>query len=38
LKVLADRFRRRFLRESTIAAGLRHPHVVPILDFGEAEE
>ena len=34
LKVLADelarddRFRRRFLRESTIAAGLRHPHVV----------
>jgi serine/threonine protein kinase len=33
LKVLADelahddRFRRRFLRESTIAAGLRHPHV-----------
>src|SRR4051794_10325767 len=32
-----DRFRRRFLRESTIAAGLRHPHVVPILDFGEAD-
>jgi hypothetical protein len=33
LKVLADelarddRFRRRFLRESTIAAGLRHPYV-----------
>ena len=23
------------MRESTIAAGLRHPHVVPILDFGE---
>src|SRR3954470_1439844 len=43
LKVLADelaqddRFRRRFLRESTIAAGLRHPHVVPIVDFGEAD-
>jgi ABC-type transport system substrate-binding protein len=43
LKVLADqlahddRFRRRFLRESTIAAGLRHPHIVPILDFGEAD-
>jgi serine/threonine protein kinase len=43
LKVLADelahddRFRRRFLRESTIAAGLRHPHVVRILDFGEAD-
>jgi ABC-type transport system substrate-binding protein len=42
LKVLADelarddRFRRRFLRESTIAAGLRHPRIVPILDFGEA--
>jgi len=41
LKVLADglahddRFRRRFLRESTIAAGLRNPHIVPILDFGE---
>ena len=32
-----DRFRRRFLRESTIAAGLRHPHVVGILDFGEAD-
>jgi serine/threonine protein kinase len=43
LKVLADelaqddRFRRRFLRQSTIAAGLRHPHVVGILDFGEAD-
>ncbi|MEN3283457.1 MAG: hypothetical protein V7607_4597 [Solirubrobacteraceae bacterium] len=43
LKVLADqpahddRFRQRFLRESTIAAGLRHPHVVGILDFGEAD-
>jgi tRNA A-37 threonylcarbamoyl transferase component Bud32 len=43
LKVLADelahddRFRRRFLRESTIAADLRHPHVIPILDFGEAD-
>ena len=43
LKVLADdlahddRFRQRFLRESTIAAGARHPHVVGILDFGEAD-
>ena len=43
LKVLAaalahdERFRRRFLRESTLAAELRHPHVVPILDFGEAD-
>ena len=33
-----ERFRRRLLRESTIAAGLRHEHVVPILDFGETEE
>ncbi len=30
-----ERFRRRFLQESTIAAGLSHAHVVPILDFGE---
>jgi ABC-type transport system substrate-binding protein/predicted Ser/Thr protein kinase len=43
LKVLAaelahdERFRRRFLRESTIAADLRHPHVVLMLDFGEAD-
>src|SRR4051794_5302208 len=43
LKVLAaelaqdERFRRRFLRESELAAGLRHPHVVPIVDFGEAD-
>lgn len=43
LKVLApalardDRFRRRFLRESRIAAGLRHPCVVPVLDSGEAD-
>src|SRR4051794_32691070 len=42
LKVLApefardERFRRRFMRESEIAAGLSHDHVVPILDFGEA--
>src|SRR4051794_12088740 len=30
-----ERFRRRFIRESTTAAGLRHASVVPILDFGE---
>src|SRR3954469_4493255 len=42
LKVLSpefaqdDRFRRRFVRESQIAASLDHAHVVPILDFGEA--
>src|SRR3954452_13321211 len=41
LKVLApefaedERFRKRFVRESEIAAGLNHPHVVPILDFGD---
>src|SRR3954467_6431374 len=32
-----QRFRKRFMRESEIAAGLHHPHVVPILDFGEAD-
>ena len=43
LKVLApelahdERFRRRFLRESTLAAGLSHPHIVEILDFGDAD-
>ena len=43
LKVLSaelahdERFRRRFLRESTLAAGLSHPHVVQILDFGDAD-
>jgi serine/threonine protein kinase/tetratricopeptide (TPR) repeat protein len=26
----------RFLREITIAAGLRHPHIVPLYDSGEA--
>jgi hypothetical protein len=41
LKVLApalardERFRQRFLRESRIAAGLRHPYVVPVLGSGE---
>src|SRR5712671_2758553 len=32
-----ERFRQRLLRESEIAASLDHPHVVPILDFGEAD-
>ena len=30
-----DGFRRRFLRESTIAAGIDHPNVIPIYDAGE---
>ena len=40
LKILApdlandDDFRTRFLRESRIAAGFNHPHVVPIIDSG----
>jgi serine/threonine protein kinase len=41
LKLLApelardERFRQRFLRESSIAAGLDHPNVVPIVTSGE---
>ena len=30
-----ERFRRRFLRESQIAAGLHHPNIVPTLSSGE---
>jgi predicted Ser/Thr protein kinase len=30
-----ERFRRRFLRESELAAGLHHPHIVPTLAAGE---
>ncbi|HKD32199.1 MAG TPA: ABC transporter substrate-binding protein [Gaiellaceae bacterium] len=43
LKVLApelardERFRRRFLRETELAASLRHPHVVETFASGEAD-
>jgi serine/threonine protein kinase len=30
-----ERFRQRFLRESSVAAGLEHPHIVPTLASGE---
>src|SRR5215472_4597881 len=42
LKVLAPRlalddgFRRRFIRESRVAAAVDHPNIVPIFDAGEA--
>jgi serine/threonine-protein kinase len=32
-----ERFRRRFLRESKLAASLDHSHVVPIVDSGEED-
>jgi serine/threonine-protein kinase len=31
------RFRQRFLRESSVAAGLDHPHIVPTLASGEED-
>ncbi len=43
LKVLSpqlaqdERFRRRFLRESQLAASLDHPHIVPTLTSGEQD-
>jgi serine/threonine protein kinase len=43
LKVLApelatdDAFRKRFLRESRLAASIDHPNVIPIYDAGEAD-
>ena len=32
-----DRYRRRFARESRLAASLSHPHLVPVVDAGEHE-
>jgi serine/threonine protein kinase len=43
LKVLAphlgqdDAFRQRFIRESHAAAGVDHPHIVPVFEAGEAD-
>ncbi|HEX3326307.1 MAG TPA: family 43 glycosylhydrolase [Actinomycetota bacterium] len=43
LKLLApelsqdERFRKRFVRESRLAASLEHPNIIPIYDAGEAE-
>jgi len=43
LKILAphlsrdERFRQRFLRESRIAAALRHPYVVPVITAGDED-
>jgi hypothetical protein len=42
LKVLApdlgedDAFRQRFIRESRAAAGVDHPHIIPVFEAGEA--
>jgi serine/threonine protein kinase len=42
LKVLAprlaedDAFRQRFIRESRAAAGVDHPHIIPVFDAGDA--
>jgi len=32
-----ETYRRRFAREGRIAGGLSHPHLVPVLDVGEAD-
>ncbi len=43
LKILApglardDSFRRRFIRESRIAAAVDHPNIIPVFDAGEAD-
>src|SRR5689334_1061864 len=33
----SEAFRKRFIRESKIAAGLDHPNVIPVHDAGEAD-
>ncbi len=43
LKVLSpaltadESFRRRFIRESRLAAAVDHPHIIPVFDAGEAD-
>jgi serine/threonine protein kinase len=32
-----ETFRRRFIRESQLAAGMEHPNIVPVFDAGEAD-
>jgi serine/threonine protein kinase len=33
-----ENFKARFQREAQILMGLRHPHIVPMLDFGEEDD
>ena len=36
-RLASAEIRERFLREARLAAQLRHPHIVPLLDVGEAD-